>query len=762
MNTISDEAEAASIELLPDIETPKLKELREALADTISTMEIWQDRVDLAEDSSWCVWPGQSDDGKKRRASEADDPPFPWEGASDTRVRLVEEKVREADKICNAGFRRGRWDVIGRETTDAAWGRKMSVVLKWLVFTKMRPEFQRERKLAIDWRNRYGVAISWIEWEQRAELAMQDLDLRALAEMFGLGPHLEQVEASGVSLVDWLRYIETEGALPEQQEAYIALRDALDLVTNPEREREFVTVLAQVFPTVKAKLLRGAARELRSTGATRLPTPSVAVNRPRRRALLPGRHIFFPGDTRGLDTARWVAIREWLSEAELRSRSGLPDPEQRWNEDFVDEVLKHKGKSGTATLAARRGRSERWSKGNGSFESGKEDYSELYEVFHFYYRAVDDYGVQGLYKTVLSLHALSDEPDRAAPSERYYGWHGLLPYAHGKMPGIEHVFYRDSEKLLENAGIPWLLYTYQNEMKEQRDYRIDASAIGILPPVRAHIRDSGKALNIGPGRPVYESVRGSTEFMSPPNSRVDFAVSAERAIALSAARLVGSIDAELPTPLIALHQEDLITDYLDEEVEALTQIFQLAQQYLDEATVTRVTGAMPQPFKVSREEIQGQFDIEISFDPQEIDGQYALRKLDMITKVVRELDVNNVTDRNRLVELALQIIDPHYADALVLDPQAASLQEIEDEQKNLALILTGQEPAMKENGQNAQLRMQVMQAATQNPSIVQALQQDELKAQIFDNRMKHLGFLIQQRTNAQTGRVGAEPIVQPA
>jgi hypothetical protein len=168
---------------------------------------------------------------------------------------------------------------------------------------------------------------------------------------------------------------------------------------------------------------------------------------------------------------------------------------------------------------------------------------------------------------------------------------------------------------------------------------------------------------------------------------------------------------------------------------------------------------MPQPFTVSREEIQGQFDLEISFDPQEIDGQYALQKLDMITRVVRELDTNNIVDRNRLIELGLNIIDPHYADALILDPNAASMREIEEEQVNLALILTGQEPAMKENGQNAQLRMQVMQAATQNPSIMQSLQQDQQKAEIFQNRMKHLGFLMQQQQNADTGRKGTEPVM---
>ena len=760
MSYATDQDGQDSIEVFSDIEIPKIKELRAELTGAIDNMSIWRQRCDLAEDTSWCLWAGQSDDGKKHRVDGDDEDPFPWEGASDTRVRLVEEKIREADKTCNAGFRRGRWDVIGRESTDAAWGRKMTIVLKWLVFTKMRPEFNRERALAIDWRNRYGVSVSSVEWTTGEELVMQDLDLAALAEMFGLGEHLRQIEESGVSLQQWLAYIEQEGALPEQQQAYLELRNALDLILNEDREREFMQVLATVFPSVKAKLLRKSIRELRAEGRTSLPVPARTTNRPTRRALLPGRHVFFPAETRSLDKARWIAVREWMTRTELEARRNHPDPDERWNDKFVEEVLKHPGQSSSSRLDGERQRASRWSRGSRTaFEAGVEDTKDLYEIFHMYYRATDDYGIPGLFRTVLSAHLSCPEDHRGQDSDKYHGWHGLLPYEHGRMPFTEHVFFRDSEVLLENVGIPYLLYTYQNEVKEQRDHRINAASISVLPPLRAHIRESGRTLRIGPGKPIYEAVRGSMEFMQPPNSRVDFAVSAENAITQSANRLMGSMDEGIPTPVVALHQEDLVTHYLEEEVDCLTQVFQLAQQYLDEAVVTRVTGAMPQPFTVSREEIQGQFDLEISFDPQEIDGQYALQKLDMITRVVRELDTNNIVDRNRLIELGLNIIDPHYADALILDPNAASMREIEEEQVNLALILTGQEPAMKENGQNAQLRMQVMQAATQNPSIMQALQQDQQKAEIFQNRMKHLGFLMQQQQNADTGRKGTEPVM---
>lgn len=745
-----------------DYEKPNIRGLIEEFQEAITGMALWQDRCDLAEDSSWCVWGGQSDDGKKH-SKDDDEPAFPWENASDTRIRLCEEKVREADKVCNAGFRRGRWDVVGRETTDAAWGRKMTLVLKWLVFTKMRPMFNRERMLAIDWRNRYGLSISLTEWDTRAELVMQDMDLMALAEMFGLGPVLQPLQEAGINVQEFLAIMEQGGAGNELEvKAYHELRNALDLVMSPAREKEFTDVLRSIFPTCKTSALKRAIRELRETGQTRLPSPSITINRPVRRALMVGDDVFFPAGTRALDEARWIAVREWLSISDLESRSSHPDPDLRWNQEFIDELKEHKGISSTAELIGRRKKTFRWAETSKTIESGVDDVAELYEVVTFYYRSTDEYGIQSLYKTITApaIYKQSDtsKPDDAAT----YGWHGLLPYQHGRMPFTEHVFFRESKRLIDQVGIPYLIYTYQNEMKEMRDMRIDAASISILPTVRRHVRDSGKPLLLGPGKPIYEAVRGSTEFMNPPNSRVDLAVSAEAAIRDSAARITGSIEPNMPPPLISLHQEDLVTQYLDEEIDVLTQIFQLAQQYLDEAVVTRVTGAMPQPFTVNREEIQGQFDLDISFDPQEIDGNYALRKLDMITKIVRELDQNAVVDRNRLIELSLNIVDPHYADALVTDPNAAANREVSEEQINLALILTGQEPPMRDGGENAQLRLQVLQAAQQNPSIMQALQQDQIKGMIYENRLKHLSFMLEQQKNAQIGRVGTGSVVPAA
>ena len=75
---------------------------------------------------------------------------------------------------------------------------------------------------------------------------------------------------------------------------------------------------------------------------------------------------------------------------------------------------------------------------------------------------------------------------------------------------------------------------------------------------------------------------------------------------------------------------------------------------------------------------------------------------------------------------------------------------------NFAKIAAGVEPPMLEEGQNHQLRLQTLQQiGEKNPAAMERMEQDSQA--ILEARMKHLGFMVQQGQNAETGRVGAQP-----
>jgi hypothetical protein len=106
-------------------------------------------------------------------------------------------------------------------------------------------------------------------------------------------------------------------------------------------------------------------------------------------------------------------------------------------------------------------------------------------------------------------------------------------------------------------------------------------------------------------------------------------------------------------------------------------------------------------------------------------------------------------------------VDPNLADLLVRDPGPAAAMEANDEQLAYTKIAAGTEPELPAEGQNHQLRAQVLQGIIQaNPAVQQRYQQDEIFRKMIDARLKGFNFQLQQQQNAQIGRQGTLPALQ--
>ena len=105
------------------------------------------------------------------------------------------------------------------------------------------------------------------------------------------------------------------------------------------------------------------------------------------------------------------------------------------------------------------------------------------------------------------------------------------------------------------------------------------------------------------------------------------------------------------------------------------------------------------------------------------------------------------------------MIDPDWAEKLITDENAGAMKEIRDEQNNVALIMTGQEPPMKQ-GVNAKIRLEYLSKITQqSPEIAEALQQKPFVKALLENRAKFLQFQIQQQQNAIIGKLGTKELL---
>lgn len=733
------------------IHGPKLdpQGLMDGLNDAITRAEPWARQVALADDTINCWWPNQTDDGKRRRPTEDAPEPFPWEGASDTRIRIIGQKCRELLALCNQALVRGQWKFTGVDGFDFIKAGKMTQLLKWQTRTQMGAGAERARILATKYAVNYGLGILNVSWGRKERVGLEAITQESVAEKFGVA----NLWAKYARQPEVLKAVAENNADKINPELLASIAKFFDLYRmfsdepsdGYDPQKILADWLRELYPDANEAASMKAAKDLRETGEAEIPQKRVVKDCPVWQAYLPFEDIFFPVETSNLEEAQWIAVRKWCTRTEVESN-------EAWPKNFKEKLLEQEGASATSGLDDIRSKSRRWgSRKTGEFVRSS-DRKGQYEVFEFYYPSVNEYGVECLKRSVFSFNVKNDAGKYIVAEDGIYDEGGDYPF-------YPLEFEPESDFLLDNEGFASRLYTYQAEIKACRDGRINYMDISILPPIRRNVRDRGRPLRVGPDRPVFESIPGSTGFMPPPESRTWVATEIESTVTKDINRFVGAPGEGVPESVVALLQGDFVSTYLKFMSTVLAATFRLDQLYMSEVQVMRVTGMLGQPFKVSRNEIQGSFDICITFDQREMDSEYSKAKAESLTKLVG-LDVNGVIDRNKAVSLAVYTIDPDWAETLITDEQQGSMKEILDEQKNVALMMTGQEPPMTDSV-NPRMRLQYLQSITmQSPDVKTKLAYDPFTKSLFENRAKHLLFLLQQQENAKIGRFGTKQIIQ--
>jgi len=209
-----------------------------------------------------------------------------------------------------------------------------------------------------------------------------------------------------------------------------------------------------------------------------------------------------------------------------------------------------------------------------------------------------------------------------------------------------------------------------------------------------------------------------------------------------------------------MHQQWQVTNFLTQMREVVLRILALDQQYMDPMQVSRVIGSGPLPFQITREEIQGQYDVALMFDVRTMDAEFVKKRWEAIEKAF-SLDRTGVLNDVAVTRWILASIDPNLADIAVPDVQAATADEIEEEKAAVAMMASGVEPAMKEGGQNFRVRLQTMMQTIQvNPELMALYQQSGSFAKMVEARRQHFEFQLEQQQNAVIGRVGAAPALE--
>lgn len=653
-------------------------------------------RVENVENTRFCRWQGQSDDGKKWNGNMPNGvQAFPWDGASDTRIPLADEVVNGLVDVCSTAFWRSMLRVAPTNLRTIDTAVTAHSLMDWVMNQKLYTDMSREVELLSQYLWTYGWSAVHVSWQQEIGQKEQELTVEQLMAIAAQSP---------------------QGSV---------LADLPNLLANPDATDQLAELLMAAFPNLKKRKALECVKDLREEGECDFPVPTLIKNAPSVAALAPYDEIAFPPETTDIQSARVVFRRCYMTEVELMQHVETDD----WDEEWAKQAIASRGKFSNYSD---------YTYSMGLTNNALLDRENLIEVVYGYQKALNEDGIPGVYCTVFCPQVLGS-----------YGKFDDLDYEHGQYPFVvwrSEVIHR---KIVESRGVPEICQTWQAEIKAQRDSIFDYTSLNTIPPIQVP-KTRGGNLRLGPAVQIPVLRPGEISFMQPPAREPSVAFNLIAAIETQVDRYFGRPTEKVPPALTQMRQQRLVNNWLHGWTEAFRQVLSLTLQYIGPEEIQRITGS-PVPLSTDLQN----FDVSLKFDVRELQTDLVTEKLKALSSLVLPLDSVGVVDRTKLVGLALRAIDPTLANELIMQAGPASQKMFDETNDELGLISLGNPPKLRENDPTAQARLNFAQQILQaNPKYQQQAQQDQLFQANLQKYIENLQFSVQQQQNAVTGRLG--------
>ena len=662
---------------------PDIDVLVSAYEQTTTELEGYFDTCRNNYDDRRNFWPGKSKDLRKH-GSDA----FPWEGASDMEAHTIDERITRLVSLFMSSLSRANVRAFPVESGDIERSRVVSSFLKWMTNSGYIPRFKQEMELGANYLLERGILITYVGWNREDRSYLQRLSLEQIGQ---IAP------------------------------------DLAEMIINESEDDMVVSQLQQAFNGVTTKRAKKALKSLRKTGFAELPVVRRQVDAPNIKTLAPDGDFFFPSYVTDPQRAPYCFWRTYYTAQELENKV-LTDG---WDEEFVDKVIENfRGVSINSV--------EREQEGRRSITQTDDVYEaeELIEIVHGFQRLIDpEDGSEGIYETV--FHKLEDE---------LYAKHELLN-GYEDYPVVVTKFSEDSKRLYDTISVASLLRGIQNQVKIERDARIDRASISTLPPLMHPV---GQApTDWGPGRFVPYRRKDEIHFADTPKS-VDLqgSIEIETTLQAQADRIMGLDEGN---QISQVRKQFLVDKFLSHAAEVLRMSFRCFQRFGPDAIFFRVTG-VPDPQEFSKGDPDENFDIMVTYDVLNSDPDTQENKLKQMVQLI-SLDRNGRINTDILLDVLAGSVDPVLADAVLQPTEVAQDKVIKDVTDDLTKIHAGIEMPARPNG--GQIAMQLIQQYTQQPDIAQRLQTDQGFAQRLQKYMAQYEFAQAQQVNAtQYGQYG--------
>ena len=659
-------------------------------------------RVERVENTRYCRWAGQSEDGKKWNENQTHGKmAFPWDGASDTRIPLADEVVNGLVDVCSTAFWRSMLRVAPTNVRSLDTAVTAHSLMDWVMNQKLYTDMTREVELLSQYLWTYGWAGVHVSWQQEIGQKEQYVTVEQLM------------------------------AIAQQSPTGSVLADLPNLLANPEATDQLAELLMAAFPNLKKRKALECVKDLREEGECEIYVPTMVKNAPSVAALAPWDELAFPPETTDIQSARVVFRRCYMTEVEVMQHVETDE----WDEEWAKQAIATRGKFSnfsdfTYTI--------------GLTNNALLDRENLVEVVYAYQKALDEDGVPGVYCTVFC-------PQVGGA----WGKFELIDYEHGQYPFVVWRSEMIHRKIAESRGVPEICSTWQNEIKAQRDSIFDYTSLNTIPPIQVP-KTRGGNLRLGPAVQIPVLRPGEISFMAPPAREPSVAFNLISSIEAQVDRYFGRPTEKVPPAVTQMRQQRVVNNWLHGWTEAFRQVLTLTLQYVGPEEVARITGS-----NVALSTNIQDFDVSLKFDVRELSTDLVTEKLKALATLVLPLDSVGVVDRTKLVGLALRAVDPTLANELIMQAGPASQKMFDETNDEIGLMALGNPPKLRENDPTAQARLNFAQQILQaNPKYQQQVQQDQLFQANLQKYIENLQFSVQQQQNAVTGRLGVQPGAQ--
>jgi len=689
----------AGLQLAPEgNDGPDHALLSRTLNTTIANLQGFTDQCTENYNTRYALWSGQSADGKKHAREGQKIDPTPWDGASDLQVFLTDEAIISKVAMLWIAFLRAGITATPVEGNDTKRAKTVSSFMRWLVQTQI-PEVNREVELLANYIQEMGVGAMGVFWEETQEKILQNVTLEMLQEQF---PTLDM-------------------------QALLYSDDLMD---------DAVAIFTEIYGCTASKA-RKMVKELRAKQETTVPTLGRKKSYPVLRAFNLNQNLFIPNYTTDAETASAMFRVEYYTAEQLRAFVNTAG----WDNAWVEAAIKTcKGTQITQT------QNEYNQPISRSFMYQQENFTDLIGVVYAYQRLSDEDRYTGLYLTIFNPMLPPDGEQDG------YAKFGLLGYADGAYPFV--IFRREhlSRKLHDTRGIPEPGKPLQQQIKVHKDSLIDAASLAICPPM---MYPQGRPpLRWGAGARVPERRPGEYHFADRPAYDPSTEKS-EASLRADFNQYLGFVSAETDPVFAGYKNQKEAESFMAGFSKVFAKVWSRYKQYGSEAVYFRVVGLkQADPVEFNKGQDDEEFDFRLTFDIQSMNPEVQQQKLKALAEVAGMFDKYGQIDYGEVIQLAVQTIDPNWAELVVLPKETGSQKTVNETHTMLAQVFSGVDRDIDLNAP-PDLVMQTIENYGQQPDVQQRYQQDEAFRGRLDKIVKQTRMQISQNLNKKIGVYGA-------